>query len=158
MIPYVRLGIAAAALAAAFGGGWKLGNWAKEAQIAQLREAHAQAVTASLEAQREREAQIAQKVERIAHETQALQAAIAADAARAARTASGLRDAAHAVASQCGSGATATPGSPPASSPGFLLAELLAEVERAGRDMAAEADRRGLAGQACARAWESLRP
>lgn len=37
-----------------------------------------------------------------------------------------------------------------------VLADLLLEVERAGRAMAAEADRRGIAGAACERAYDAL--
>lgn len=38
-----------------------------------------------------------------------------------------------------------------------VLADLLVEVERAGREMAAEADRRGIAGRACEAAYDALR-
>lgn len=37
-----------------------------------------------------------------------------------------------------------------------VLADLFIEVERAGRELAAEADRRGIAGRACERAYDSL--
>ncbi|EXF45284.1 hypothetical protein BAY1663_02363 [Pseudomonas sp. BAY1663] len=37
-----------------------------------------------------------------------------------------------------------------------VLADLFIEVERAGRELAAEADRRGVAGRACERAYDSL--
>ena len=37
-----------------------------------------------------------------------------------------------------------------------VLADLFTEVERAGRDLAAEADRRGVAGRACERAYDSV--
>lgn len=157
MLTYIRLGIAAAALAGAFAGGWQFGTAAKNSQIAQLRADHAQAVAASLQAQRERETAIAEKIERIANDTQALQAAIAADARRAAAAASGLRDAAHAVASQCGSRTPPAGGGAATPDPGALLADVLSRMEQAGRDMAAEADRRGAAGAACARAYEAVR-
>ncbi|MCF6780945.1 DUF2514 family protein [Stutzerimonas stutzeri] len=38
-----------------------------------------------------------------------------------------------------------------------VLSDLLVEVERAGRAMAAEADRRGVAGKACERAYDANR-
>ena len=38
-----------------------------------------------------------------------------------------------------------------------MLADVLIEMERAGRELAAEADRRGVAGRACERAYEGLR-
>lgn len=37
-----------------------------------------------------------------------------------------------------------------------MLADLLIEVERAGRELAAEADRRGVAGMACERAYDAM--
>jgi hypothetical protein len=81
-----------------------------------------------------------------------------ADADRAGRAAAGLRDAARAAAGRCSTTRhpAAAASSPPAASAGDLLADVLGLVEQAGRDMAAEADRRGIAGAACERLYDSL--
>jgi hypothetical protein len=82
-----------------------------------------------------------------------------ADADRAGRAAAGLRDAARAAAARCGGAArhpTPAASGAPAASAGDLLADVLGLVEQAGRDMAAEADRRGIAGAACERLYDSL--
>jgi hypothetical protein len=82
-----------------------------------------------------------------------------ADADRAGRAAVGLRDAASAAAGRCSTARhpAAAASSPPAASAGDLLADVLGLVEQAGRDMAAEADRRGIAGAACEWLYDSLR-
>ena len=157
MLTYIRRGIAAAALAGAFAGGWQFGTAAKNSQIAQLRADHAQALAAAVETTRQREAVIAQRIEAIANELPTIQAAIAADARRAAATASSLRDAAHAVASRCAESAGSAAGGASAPGPGSVLADLLERVESAGRAMAEEADRRGAAGKACVRAYDEVR-
>lgn len=82
--------------------------------------------------------------------------------AAAERAAAGLRGAAAAAAAaaSCRGAAAgrapATAGSAPASSPGELLADVLVELEAAGRAAADEADRRRTAGLACERAYDSL--
>lgn len=79
-----------------------------------------------------------------------------ADAAAADATAGGLRAELarirRIVASYTGAGA----GSQAGRSTTDLLTELLEEVESAGRAMAAEADRRGVAGAACERQYDAL--
>lgn len=54
--------------------------------------------------------------------------------------------------------AIAAQGGPPARDAAVLLADVLGRVEQAGRELAAEADRRGIAGRACERYADSLRP
>lgn len=54
--------------------------------------------------------------------------------------------------------AIAAQGSPPARDAAVLLADVLGRVEQAGRELAAESDRRGIAGRACERYADSLRP
>lgn len=86
-------------------------------------------------------------------------AAAAADARRADRAAGELRDqlaAFVARARETAGSAGAACGGPPAGTELDVLAQLLGEVESAGRAMAAEADRRGIAGAACERAYDSL--
>ena len=52
--------------------------------------------------------------------------------------------------------AIAAQGGPPARDAAVLLAYVLGRVEQAGRELAAEADRRGVTGAACERAYGSL--
>lgn len=81
----------------------------------------------------------------------------AADAAAANAAAGGLRAYAAdlaASAAACHSAPAAV--SPAASAPGLVLAELLGRVESRGRELAAEADRRGIAGSECEQRYEAL--
>jgi hypothetical protein len=82
-----------------------------------------------------------------------------ADAGRAAAAAASLRDAARAAAARCGRPAihpAAAASSAPVADPGLVLADVLGRMDEAGRAMAAEADRRGIAGAACERIYDSL--
>lgn len=79
-----------------------------------------------------------------------------ADAAAADATAGGLRAEADRLKRKLASCAGAVPGSAPGRDAGSVLADLLAEVESAGRAMAAEAQRRGIAGAACERQYDAL--
>lgn len=71
----------------------------------------------------------------------------------------GLRIRAAAVAADCRSAPASTPAasSPAALDPGTLLADVLGRLEEAGRELAAVADARGVAGAACERAYDALR-
>lgn len=79
-----------------------------------------------------------------------------ADAATADRIAGGLRAELNRIRGIVASYSVATAGSQAGRSAYDLLADLLEEVERAGRAMAAEADRRGVAGAMCERAYQGL--
>lgn len=149
---YARLAAAAAVLVALAGLWWhgysrgagavKL-EWQAEraAQVQATLEAERQA----REIERQRVAAAQEVVNRAKQETAAARAAAAA----AERTARGLRDAAFAVADSCAAGsATAASGGQAGAR---VLAELLGDVEAAGRRMAAEADRAITAGRACER-------
>lgn len=54
--------------------------------------------------------------------------------------------------------AVAAQGGPPARDAAVLLADVLSRMEQAGRELAAEADRRGIAGRACEQFVDALRP
>ena len=54
--------------------------------------------------------------------------------------------------------AIAAQGSPPARDAAVLLAEVLSRMEQAGRELAKEADRRGVAGRACEQYAAALHP
>lgn len=80
-------------------------------------------------------------------------------AVRAAAAGAGLRQRAAPFAAACDRAAGDSP-SPseraPAAGPGAVLADVLGRLEAAGRELAAEADRRGIAGSACQRSYEAL--
>ena len=120
------------------------------ADTAQIREQamHAALVETArrLSAQQEA-ADVAQKSTRRAQ----ADAAAAADAARRLR-AHAARLAAGAAA--CDPAAAAI--GQAASAPGALLADMLGSLEARGRELAAEADRRGIAGAECAARYEAL--
>ena len=73
----------------------------------------------------------------------------------AAATADGLRRELDRIRRRASSCPAAADGGAPGRD-AELLADLLAEVESAGRAMAAEADRRGVAGAACERAYDGV--
>ncbi len=85
---------------------------------------------------------------------------IAGAAAAGAVAGDGLRHRAASLAATCPTtaDAPAADSGPPAPSPGVLLADVLGRLEAAGRELAAVADARGVAGQACERAYGALRP
>lgn len=80
-----------------------------------------------------------------------------ADAAAADRIAGGLRAELNRVRGLIASYSGTPDGSQAGRSTADLLADLLEEVEREGRAMAAEADRRGVAGAMCERAYDGVR-
>jgi hypothetical protein len=114
-----------------------------------------QALRAETEARAE-EQRRASAHQEIANESERL-ARMARDAAvRSAVAGDGLRQRAAAVAARCDPAAA---GSREASArAGLLLADVLGQMEAAGRELAAEADRRGIAGSTCERAYQSLTP
>ncbi|WP_416340050.1 DUF2514 family protein [Pseudomonas sp. C11] len=81
-----------------------------------------------------------------------------ADAAAADRIAGGLRAELTRIRGIVASYSSAPSGSQAGRSTYDMLADLLEEVEREGRAMAAEADRRGVAGAMCERAYDALKP
>ena len=79
---------------------------------------------------------------------------VAADRAGAAAAGDGLRQRAAAVAARCDTGAASA--GTAAGNPGAVLADVLGRLESAGRELAAVADERGVAGSACERAFDAL--
>jgi hypothetical protein len=126
-----------------------------DAERTKARELAEQATADNLAEERRRQAAMQKEID---HATTALDAA-RRDADAAGRAAVGLRAAASAAAARCRAApahAAAAASGPATASPGDLLADVLGVVEQAGRDMAQEADRRGIAGTACERAFDSL--
>jgi hypothetical protein len=164
------LGPALIAAALAGGGAWhfwqvhearKEGDAAGSARVTalwdaerhQARQIAEQATADALAEERRRQAAMQKEID---HATTALDRA-RADADSAGRAAAGLRAAASAAAARC----RAAPAHPAAaaSSPaaeGRLLAEVLGELDDEAGRLAAEVDRRGIAGTACEHAYDEL--
>jgi hypothetical protein len=168
------LGPALIAAALAGGGAWhfwqvhearKEGDAAGSARVTALWDAERhkaralaeQATADNLAEERRRQAALQKEID---HATTALDAARRdADAAR--RASVGLRDAfASAAARRCAAApnpkAAAASASAPAAGGVDVPSLVFGLVEQAGRDMAIEADRRGIAGTACERSYQSL--
>jgi hypothetical protein len=92
----------------------------------------------------------------IANEAERLARRARDAAVRSAAAGDGLRERAAAVAARCNPAAAT--GGPAAAGPGLVLADVLGRVADAAQRYAAEADRRGIAGQACERAYGTLTP
>lgn len=151
---------AAAAVAAAVAGGaaWTVQGWRLSAQVERLKADHAEAMLDAEQSARERERVMIDKVEVIVRDAQALTQDLARDAARAAAAGDSVRDAARRAAAVCaGADATAVGASAAARAAGDVLADVLGMVESAGRAMAAEADRRRIAGITCERQYDEVR-
>jgi hypothetical protein len=166
MPPYATLAGIVLALALGFAGGWGAHGWRSGARLADLR--------AEVAANRQAQAESAQLRERAARSEEQRRAAAQQEITDAAtlrarvretdRSAAdaaggGLRVRAAEFAASAGSGAVDTGAAAQcaaASDAARVLAELLGRVESAGRRMAAIADERGDAGQACERSYEAL--
>ncbi len=85
---------------------------------------------------------------------------LAAARPAAAAAGSGLRERTAAVAARCSPAASdsaAAQGSAPATRPGDLLADVSGRLEAAGRELAATATERGIAGTACVKSYDALK-
>jgi hypothetical protein len=126
-----------------------------DAQIAQAQATAASAALANANETARRERALRKEAE----DAQAVADRARRDADRAAAAAVSLRDAARKAGAACGGASPADPrataSGPPAG--GRLLAEVLGELDDFAGAVAAEADRRGIAGSACERAYDSLR-
>ena len=161
------MGLAVAALcAASAAGGWQARGVVAARDLAVVISQHTQQIAAMAEAalQAQQAARI-EEARRAARHQEITDAAILqaearlADARRAAATADRLRRAAQAFAtSHRGAASDSAPAGQcqAADAAAIVLADLLADVEQRGREMARIADERGAAGAACQRAYESL--
>lgn len=145
--------------------GWQVNGWRMSGDIETLKRKHvatlatAQAARADTEAKyRLLEKQRQSDIDKVVEDAQEKINRVSADAASARAAADGLRKQAVILASRCAAAGnpTAASGSPPATNPGDVLADVLGSVEAAGRAMAEEADRRGIAGSACERSYGAL--
>lgn len=132
--------------------GWRYGE-----QIADIRAAQAQAVTAAVTAAREEEQRRINTLEVIADDTRSKLDAAQADAATARTAAAGLRQQLADYRQRARCNPTPTGGGTPAEDPLFLLSDLLSRADERAGELAEFADRAHLAGRACEAAYDSLR-
>ena len=148
----------AALMALAAGGAWQWQANSYGKQIADIRAEHAEALAHAQTQARAEEQRRQLAVEGIRTDAQTHIAQAGADAATADATADGLRVELARIERGAASRPRPANGSPPRPDTTAVLADLLEEVERAGRAMAAEATRRGIAGEAAERAYGALSP
>jgi hypothetical protein len=118
------------------------------------------AAASAAEVQRAREQEWSNRYGQIEQEAANALQTLATHRAAADVAAGGLRDAARAAAARSRAAcprAPAAPGSAPAADPADLLADVLGELEQAGRELATEAGKRRDAGLTCERAHDALR-
>lgn len=155
-----------AAVAVAGVQSWRLAS--EQAAHADTRAQHALQIAALAEAARQAEADArteeqrrTAEVQKAADDARQALARARADAVAAADAGDRLRKhIATLTAARCAgaSGAAAASGGTPADATADLLADVFSEMERAGRAMAEEADRRGIAGAACESGYNALTP
>lgn len=133
--------------------GWRLGQQIDRMETAWLREREGHLELLRLEEQRR-----IQELEQVQHDAQDKIERVTADALAADVAADGLQRELATVRGRLAACAGTAGGSEAARDSGLLLTELLGEVERAGRRLAAEADRRGVAGRACEQAYDAIQP
>lgn len=137
--------------------GWIPRGWIAERELAELREAHAQAQAKSIQAAREEERRRITALEEVAHEAQKRSAELARDAAAADDVARRLRDHVFRLAAATAADPSA-PGSGQATGgTGLVLAQLFSRADDRAGELAAFADQAHAAGLACQRAYEALR-
>lgn len=152
-----RVWLIAAALAAAFAAGWAGNGWRMGEQLAQVQAGQAQALVTAQAQARSEEQRRQTALEIIRNEAHQSTEQALADAAAADATADGLQHELGRLKRRAASCASASAGGAPAKDATTVLANVLSEVESAGRAMAAEADRRGIAGAACERSYVAVK-
>lgn len=152
------IGLAVAGLMALSAAGawqWQANSYGKK--IANIHAAQAQALATALAQARAEEQRRQIAIEGIRRDAQDHIAQAAADAAAADHVADGLRGELARIKRRAASCPSVTIGGAPGRGAAAVLADLLEEVEREGRAMAAEADRRGVAGRVCERAADAVK-
>jgi Protein of unknown function (DUF2514) len=151
-----------------FGSGWWAYSEGKKSGTADVRAqwdaANAISTEKAMRAQaaaRTEEMRRTAELEGIANEAVKKAQESAAAASAAVGAGQRLRQRAEALAARCGGsgGHSALAGSgKAASAPGDLLYDVLGRLDEAAGQLAAAADQRGIAGQACVSAYEALKP
>jgi len=139
---------------------WHLAAQHYETKLAAEHEAQAAAVAAAAASAAEETNRRVSAQQEIAHEAQQQAQHAAADAADAARARDALRVQLDAFvrAHRGPADPTAAAGSAPAGDPIGVLADVLSRADERAGVLADLADRRGVAGAACERAYDSLMP
>lgn len=137
--------------------GWTANGWRLGQQIEAITAAQALERAGHIELVRAEERRRAIELERVQRDAQNEIERIAADAAVAGSAAVGLQRELATVRRRLAACSSTTTGGATTRNTGVLLTDLLSEMERAGRELAAEADRRGVAGRACEAAYSALR-
>ncbi len=136
---------------------------AEQADRARERAQAAQALTAAAEQSRQTEAQWRARHQEVLTHAQIQIRDAAGDAALARDAAGVLRKRAEVLAGQCahaaaepGAGSSLASAGQTAPDAAAVLADLLGRLEAAGRELAAVADARGVAGTACEQAYDAV--
>jgi hypothetical protein len=138
-------------------GAWQWQANAYTAQIATMQADQAQALATAQAQARSEEQRRQTALEIIRNDAHQISEQAIADAAAADATADGLLLELDRLKRRAAICAGVTTGGATAKDATTVLADLLSEVESAGRAMAAEADRRGIAGSACERSYDAVK-
>lgn len=136
---------------------WMAASWYHGERLASLKAEHATAIAAAHERHRATERGWQVAMDKVREDAQQAQDAITADLAGAHDELAGLREAAARAARRAARDTCTADGSAPAASAAVLPADLLGACAALYIDVAAEADRRRIAGQACEAAHDALR-
>lgn len=137
-------------------GAWRWQANAYELLISEIRADQADALSEAQSQARAEEQRRQTAIEGIRRDAQDKISQARTDADIADAAADRLRARVEKLASTAASYSGVTPRGETASDPIILLADVFIELERAGREMAKAADARGIAGQACERAYDAL--
>lgn len=136
---------------------WLAAGWYHGERLASLKAEHATAIAAAHERHRATERGWQAAMEEAREDAQQAQNAITADLAGAHDELAGLREAAARATRRATRDTCTADGSAPAPAAVVLSADLLGACAALYIDVAAEADRRRIAGQACEAAHDALR-
>lgn len=138
--------------------GWTANDLRLNYQIQRIMTAQMLEREAHIMVTRKEEQRRLEEIEKVQNDAQKEIERIMADAVAADRTADGLQRELAAARGRLATCSGSAGGGEAARDTGVLLTELLDEMERAGRAVAAEADRRGVAGRACEAAYATHAP
>lgn len=136
---------------------WLAASWYHGERLASLKAEHAAAIAAAHERHRAIERRWQAALEKVREDARHAQDAIATELAGAHDELAGLREAAARAASRASRDTCTADGSTPAAGAAVLPADLLGACAALYIDVAAEADRRRIAGLACEAAHDALR-
>lgn len=136
---------------------WLAASWYHGERLASLKAEHASAIAAAHERHRATERGWHAAMEKVREDAHQLQNAITTDLAGAHDELAGLREAAARASRRAASDTCTADGGTPAAGAAVLPADLLGVCAALYIDVAAEADRRRIAGQACEAAHDALR-